>query len=332
MRIPYIIIIFSLLFFTAYGQPEKEKMRPIDKLYNTIEPSTYKSMPQYFIEANQNGCFYELYVNGRMVFSHFENTNLLGHTTSTNDAILKSGLQNVTVKLYPIGEYNGKNYDTFSKNAEIEIDIKKWDKVLDNKEHTKAYEDYDEHVITFKIPQIEDKNNSIKIKGLPYYEHTFTFHAEVPYTVKGWSESQDLTKMDQDVLEKEILSFYENYADIIHRQDEKSWVELVKNREFEYIKSVAYNDVRENEIQRRIKEFKEFFDSNFKKKEPLDTYEIIFGYNGRLVTLKSIDSKGDSALSYGIESEENGEMVKFRYYSYLYLHKPIGSNTLELIR
>ncbi|MHC9089540.1 hypothetical protein ACXIHB_12585 [Tenacibaculum sp. IMCC1] len=88
----YSVYLFCmLLVFTACGQTKE--MRPIDKLYSNIQPLQYKSMPQYFIEANQSGCFYELYVNGRAVFSHYEQTGLMGHTTCINDAILKSGGQ-----------------------------------------------------------------------------------------------------------------------------------------------------------------------------------------------------------------------------------------------
>ncbi|WP_156167172.1 hypothetical protein [Tenacibaculum mesophilum] len=97
----YSVYLFCmLLVLTACGQTNttKEKkqtteMRPIDKLYSNIQPLQYKSMNRYFIEANQSGCFYELYVNGRMVFKLFKQTGLMGHTTCINDAILKSGGQ-----------------------------------------------------------------------------------------------------------------------------------------------------------------------------------------------------------------------------------------------
>ncbi|MDO6676437.1 hypothetical protein Q4517_12870 [Tenacibaculum sp. 1_MG-2023] len=98
----YSVYLFCmLLVLTASGQTKQ--MRPIDKLYSNIQPLQHKSMPQYFIEANQSGCFYELYVNGRMVFNLFKQVGLMGHTTCINDAILKSGMQEVTVKLYPLG-------------------------------------------------------------------------------------------------------------------------------------------------------------------------------------------------------------------------------------
>eukprot|EP01090_Pellita_catalonica_P009833 TRINITY_DN209_c0_g3_i1.p1 TRINITY_DN209_c0_g3~~TRINITY_DN209_c0_g3_i1.p1 ORF type:complete len:335 (+),score=43.92 TRINITY_DN209_c0_g3_i1:26-1030(+) len=328
----YSVYLFCmLLVITACGQTKQ--MRPIDKLYSNIQPLQHKSMPQYFIEADQIGCFYELYVNGRMVFKLFKQVGLMGHTTCINDAILKRGKQEVTVKLYPLGQTEVERFDTFTKNAKINIEITKWDKALEDKPNSKEYENYDDHVATFNILNTEDKNNSIRIKGLPYYEHTFTFYAEVPYEVTGWSESQDLTKMDQKQLEKEVVAFHNNLSDVIYNQDEAKWVDLVKNRELEFLTSEAYNDVNVESIKDRKRKFKQIFDSSFKRKVPLDKYEMIFGGNGRIVALKSLIDKGYGAFSHGYEKTYNdGRKRKIRSYEYIYLHKPKGSNKLEIIR
>ncbi|MGG6232404.1 hypothetical protein ACQYZ7_16525 [Tenacibaculum sp. SDUM215027] len=328
----YSVYLFCmLLVLTVCGQTTE--MRPIDKLYSNIKPLQYKSMPQYFIEADQIGCFYELYVNGRLMFEHFEQTGLMGHTTCINDAILKSGVQEVTVKLYPLGQTEVERFDTFTKNAKINIEVTKWDKALEDKPNSKEYENYDDYVATFSIPNTEDKNNSIRIKGLPYYEHTFTFYAEVPYEVTGWSESQDLTKMDQKQLKNEVVAFYNNLSDVIYNQDEAKWVELIKNREQEVLISEAYCDVKEKSIKDRKRKFKQVFDSKFKKKEPLDEYKIVFGGNGKIIALKNLTKDGYSAFSYGYErTYDDGRKRKIRNYAYIYLHKPKGSNKLEIIR
>ena len=42
-----------------------------------------------------------------------------------------------------------------------------------------------------------------------------TFNADVPYSLKGWSESSDLTKEDQGVLKKELVSKYEELRNIL---------------------------------------------------------------------------------------------------------------------
>ncbi|MHC9089539.1 hypothetical protein ACXIHB_12580 [Tenacibaculum sp. IMCC1] len=319
----YSVYLFCmLLVLTACGQTKE--MRPIDKLYSNIQPLQYKSMNRYFIEANQSGCFYELYVNGRMVFNLFKQVGLMGHTTCINDAILKSGMQEVTVKLYPLGQTEVERFDTFTKNARIEVKIEKYDTQV---------EDSDEKVVTFKIPEASTRSkNDIKIEGLPYYEHTFTFYAEVPYEVTGWSESQDLTKMDQKQLEKEVVAFYNNFGDIIYNQNEKTWVEMVRKRELEILKTELYNNMKNSTILDRIEGFKQMFNSTFKRKVPLDKYKMIFGGKGRIVALKSIERTGRAAFSFGINDTYLGKKRKTRISRYIYLHKPKGSNKLEIIR
>ena len=55
---------------------------------------------------------------------------------------------------------------------------------------------------------------------------------------------------------------------------------------------------------------------------------MMFGGEDRIVTLKSTSRKGKSAFSYGVEDE----ISKDRQTRYLFLHKPKGSNQLEIIR
>ena len=105
------------------------------------------------------------------------------------------------------------------------------------------------------------------------------------------------------------------------------------NREIEYLKSISYNDITNNDITLRIKEFKAIFDSEFKKNIPLDKYHILFGGEGKTITLQSIERKGKSAFSFGSHVENSeGEKKRTRRSRYLHLHKPKGSNKLEIIR
>ena len=54
--------------------------------------------------------------------------------------------------------------------------------------------------------------------GQPYYEYTFEFEAEVPYELEGWTKGQDLTKLDQKLLEKKALEFHNTYQKIYENQ------------------------------------------------------------------------------------------------------------------
>ncbi len=303
------------------------KKRPIQQLYAHAEQLKYSSMPQYFIEGIQSGCFYEIYVNGILTFKHYKNVGLANHAVPLNDVILKSGTQTVTVKLFPLGKIGDKNYTTLEEDARFELEIFKRDKAT-------PWEGLDYEVVkTYFAPTTTGEDTgAFKYAGAPMYEETFTFEAKVPYELKGWSESEVLSDMDQDSLEKEILAFYSMYGDIIYNQDEEKWAKLVEKREKEYFLSVYYNDKRAEGLKLRIEDFTLPFDSKFKERFPLGKYEIIFGGDGKVVTLKSIEKKGKSAFSYAIEEIEKGESYKYKEYRYLFLHKPKGSTKLEIIR
>ena len=314
-----IILVLCFLFcLTACGQNKQDvNTRPITQLYENEKQLDYPSMPQYYLEGYQSGCYYELYINGILVFKHYENVGLSNHAVNINQNILQSGLQEVTIKLFPLGEIDGENYTTIDPDDSFRLKIFSRDK----QKPYKAF-DYDflqEHKVDIKT-------------SVPYFEETITFNVEVPYTLEGWSNSQVLTDMDQDVLEQEILAFYENYATIINTQDEKAWVELIETREKEYFKAVFYNDNNDEELKARIEDFTVTFDSDFQEKFPLDNYEMLFSKDGKTVTLKSTEHRGRSPLNYGIEIIKNEQSYKYKRNRYLFLHKPKGSNKLEIIR
>ncbi|WP_148639262.1 hypothetical protein, partial [Aquimarina longa] len=291
------VLLSVFVFCGSCAQDHKKNnmKRPIEQLYSNVDSLDYTTMPQYFIEGYQSGCFYEIYINGFLAFKHYENVGLMNHATPFNDLILKSGTQKVTIKLFPLGKIDGKEYTTIDADDSFRLKIFKRDKKRPYE--AGAYDVVKEHYATLT-------------DGLPYYEETFTFEAEVPYELKGWSESQVLSDLDQKELEQEILTFYDHYADVIYDQDEEKWVSLLKNRELEYLKSVHYNDSKNEGIRSRINDFKNIFNSDFHEKFPLDKYEIIFGGDGKVVTLKSLEQKGKSAFSYGIKIDHKGKRVK----------------------
>ncbi|WP_148639422.1 hypothetical protein [Aquimarina longa] len=313
------VLLSVFVFCGSCAQDHKKNnmKRPIERLYSNVDSLDYTTMPQYFIEGYQSGCFYEIYINGILIFEHYENVGLMNHATPINSRILQSGIQKVTIKLFPLGKINNKEYTTIDADDSFRLKIFKRDK-------KQPYEAGAYDIVKEHYAPLTD--------GLPYYEETFTFEAEVPYQLNGWSESQVLIDMDPKELEQEILDFYKEYDDIIQNQDEKKWVDMATTRELEYLKSAHYNDSKNSGIRSRINHFINVIDSDFIEPFPMDKYKIIFGGDGKVVTLKSIDRKGRAAYSYGVEVEMSGKMRKERQSKYLHLHKPKGSNKLEIIR
>lgn len=313
----------------ACGQNKKNtsnmKNRPIEQLYSNVKQLNYDSMPQYFIEAHQSGCYYEVYINGILNDTRYINAGTMNNAIPINDNILKSGPQKVTIKLFPLGEIDGKEYPTLTERTRFTLEIFKRDKAT-------PWEGLDYDVVHnyFAPTTTGEEAGPFAHANEPMYEDTFTFNAEVPYELTGWSESQVIE--GQEGIEQEVLDFYKEYADVIQNQDEEKWVQMVETKELEYFKSVFYNDKLSEKFKKRINELSLPFDSKFKKRFPLDPYDMIFGGDGKVVTLKSTVELGGSAFSYGVEEIENGDSFKFREYTYIYLHKPKGSNKLEIIR
>ncbi len=306
-----------------YNKPLMKK-RPLNRILELHkEKLDYTTMPQYFIEGLQSGCYYEIYVNGLIVFSHYKNVGLANHATPINSVILKSGTQTVTVKLFPLGKIGDENYLTLDDDTRFELEIFKRDK-------TTPWEGLDYDVVkTYFAPTVTGEDTgAFKYAGAPMYEETFTFEAEVPYELKGWSESKNLSK--EEKIEEEILLSLKSYSKILQEKNEEKWVEMTFHSNQEKIHSENY--FGKEEIKRRVDEFKNIFDNEALEVQPLDKYEVIFGGNGRVVTLKSIERKGKSAFSFIQNIDYKGKRVKVRSSRYVYFHKPKGSNKLEIIR
>jgi len=333
MRSIYYLSFFMVLFFVQACVQKKEskiqkKMRPIIELYANAQKLNYKREPVYAIRAKQNGCFYEIYVNDILVDKRYENVAIIENSPRLNDVILKSGTQKVTVKLYPPTGANGKLLKNLYYGTSFELEIRQYDKK--RKGNEVSVKNYFAPTTTGK------KGGPFKYADTPYFEDTFTFEAEVPYTLKGWSESQDLRKMDKDVLEEEVLAFYVEYDKAIQSQDEEKWVAMVQHRERDYFKAVCYNDKEGSSIKRRIKQYSNIFDSELIKSYSLDIYKMLYGGDGRVITLKSTNPEnfGESAYSFGQKADVYGDGKRYEVqdFHYLRLHKPKDSTKLEIIR
>lgn len=324
------VMITLAIIFSTCGQERKNndmKNRPITQMYQDVDSISYPSMPQYYLEGYQSGCFYEIYVNGMLVFKHYKNVGLTNHAIPINHMILKGGVQNITIKLFPLGKIGEQEFNTLEEDTRFRLTIFKRNKAT-------PWEGMDYDVVhEYFAPTANGKETgTFKHVGMPYYEETFTFNAQVPYKLKGWDDSQVLTEMDQDTLEQEILDFYKKYDNIIQNQDEQSWVNMVRDREKEYLESVHYNDYKNSRIKSRITFYKNTFDTELVEKIPLDSYKIAFLGDGKVVTLRSTKRPGVSAYSYAENKDRNGKRAKGRTSYYLLLHKPKGSNKLEIIR
>ncbi len=249
----------------------------VQKVVDSVK--SYPQEPLYYIFVHNYFCYYEILVNDFPVDRFFEK-GTLATPIFLNMAILRSGKQKLTYRMYPIGE-------TFIEDTKMEINLS----VMDNRIGFDSEKDIVEHRNAYTVKMVgepKDIRREIFIAaGEKYYEHTFEFNAAVPYENKGWLDGQDLRKFNQDSLYQAVLRYYKGYKKIYDNKDADR-LALLNFRSIVEFSQSEYKT--EKEIQEMWDEYlkmlnieKEFF--------PMDNIKMSFYGDGRIVCLEQANTE-----------------------------------------
>ena len=342
MRIYIVLIICISLFTNSCGQEKKTNTKKniikmkndcdgltsenlVSKIFNEVKH--YEKEPQYFIRPIQNNCTYEILVNDFPIYEDYS-IDVLATPLGINIGILKSGEQTLTVRMYPIGDLLKDNYGigntvtTLLDNTSMKIEVVKYDAY--NISHQLSDE---KTVLTHYSPTKEGTKKFIGA-GLPYYEYTFSFNAEVPYENEGWLNGEDLTQFDKEDIKTALAKIYKNTRDNF---DDEDYISCVFYNGFLRNSKAKYKD--KVEIEETCLELKKSV--SIKKKDffDLENCEIQFYGNNKIVVLKHsftnpIDPRlrGKSGFGYKYEEEED----VFAEWLDIYLYIPKGGTLADL--
>tara|TARA_R110001583_G_scaffold19513_5_gene76348 strand:+ start:1504 stop:2547 length:1044 start_codon:yes stop_codon:yes gene_type:complete len=276
----------------------------VDRMFKAVKH--YDKEPRYFIRPVQNNCVFEILVNDIRVHEEYS-MEVLGSPKSINHAILQSGPQTVTVRMYPLGDAMKRAYGT-EKTITTLLPTTEMNISVVNYEAFNISQDLDDEIVVkeYHSPTKEGSDEFLGA-GLPYYEYTFNFNAEVPYKLQGWRESQDLTKLDKDSLEAQVLSYYKKLKKVYLTKDE----DALARTSFGDFLIIAQTDYFS---KRDIQELWDEIRGNLYKKnmdfQPFENYVMNFYGNGNIVALRHpskepIDSRlrGRSAFWFKYETE-----------------------------
>tara|TARA_R110001583_G_scaffold19513_5_gene76347 strand:+ start:409 stop:1467 length:1059 start_codon:yes stop_codon:yes gene_type:complete len=269
----------------------------VDRMFKAVKH--YDKEPQYFIRPTQGNCLFEILVNDILVHKEYT-MEVLGSPKSISHAILQSGPQTVTVRMYPLGDAMKRAYGTektittLLPTTEMNISVVKY-------EAFNISQDLDDEIIV-KEHHSPTKEGSDEFlgAGLPYYEYSFIFNAEVPYKLQGWREGQDLTTLDKDSLEAQVLSYYNQMKTVYLTKDE----DALARTSFGDFLIIAQTDYFSKQ---KIQELWDEIKGNLYKKnmdfQPFENYVMNFYGNGKIVSLRHpsiepVDSRlrGESAF------------------------------------
>jgi hypothetical protein len=279
----------------------------------------YANEPMYYMRINKSNCVLEILVNDYEIHRDYELSNY-ATPIEINHGILKSGEQKLTYRLYPVGnlikeEYGeGDSVTTLTDNTALSISIIK----MDNKGQQKL----EDEVVVMKHASLTDANGRFIASGKPYYEFTFSFNAEVPYVHEGWSKGQDLTKIDQEVLEQKAVEFYKAYAKVYENKDANLLTKLFFGEEKRNASSLYK---KQSDINQLWKEYLSDLNEKDMKIRPIENYKMVYLGNGRIVflLLNSLEFpyRGGGALRVHSTDKDGDEVV---YMPRIYLHLPEG--------
>ena len=177
----------------------------------------YPKEPIYYMRLAKANCVIEVLVNDYLVHEDYELSNY-ATPIRINHGILKSGKQKLTYRVYPTGDLMKESYgsdeatvNTLTDLTSVSIKIIQ----MDNKGEQKLKDE----VVVMQHNSLTDKKGDFIASGKPFYEYTFEFQAEVPYELEGWTKGQDLTKLDQKLLETKALEFHTMYQKIYENED-----------------------------------------------------------------------------------------------------------------
>jgi len=244
----------------------------VEKLDSQIKH--YDNEPVYYFRINKQNCLIEIYVNDISIYDDYKLSNLITPIEIGN--ILKSGSQKVTVKMYPVGNLNNETLGVkdvspvtkITEGAQVMISV-----INIDEKSTKGLDD--EKVITQKVSPKE-------VAGKEYYEFNFTFDAKVPYEFEGWTKGQNLKKLDQELVRKKALEFYNMVGQIHINKDLDAWLKLyfpsnIRNMSFIYADRKYLNDL--------LSELKQDVTGNDYTISPIKDYKMEYMGDGRLVRL-----------------------------------------------
>ncbi|MCV6631492.1 MAG: hypothetical protein OIF50_16710 [Flavobacteriaceae bacterium] len=165
----------------------------------------------YYLRLRQHNCIYEILVNDYLVEKNY-GMGKLASGIMINKAILKSGTQTLTYRMYPLGDLLGgeKPIDMLLDNSSMSIK-------LIRVEDMKTYDMSKEEVLLEH--RSATKDGKFVGAGLPYYEFTYEFEAKVPYENEGWSQGIRLDTLGDDLMERYVKKWYEDYKDVLKKQN-----------------------------------------------------------------------------------------------------------------
>lgn len=319
----YKLIIVSYLFGCTIQSCAQDKNNQKIDIKQMEKEIIQKEFGHYFrLKYEHQNCSYEILINDVPLVTFYG----LGERSTgagINQYMLKPGKQEITIRMYPKKIEDTKFKDKLDSTSYVKLLLTKsksgspkWTWSKEGQEEGK-----DVKVFSYQTPKLEE--------DVPFAEFKIPFEAskdEITWEIKGWNDSQTLT--NSETLKKEVFDFYRNFQKVIEDQNQNAYMNLLKTSLFEEASSWSWSSKNfikeglEEMYQKPIPKQKFLFPINEQ------TAELKFYGNGKVVTLVSKDPRSFGYSPLVAKGEKSNFPIAYTFY----LHKPKGSDKLEIIR
>lgn len=295
-KIINLLFVFLLIQMVACQNKKQEAMKSssinLEKDYTMDET---KPKTGYFLQINNQNCHYKILVNDFLNTAYTDAFPAYSFRSNLNYEINKSGEQKLSILVYPI------NGDKLSRNADITIRLMRYadmgDKANDFGGATT--------ILEWEMPQVEEKGD------LPFYRFDTVFNAEVPYEITTIDYAEDLSKMDKEVLLKEVVEQFTTLHGYI-KNDYDKFNDFAKEN-ISTVRLATYET--EEDLMAVLLDNKENFEKPENKKllQPLENYRLVLYGNGRIATLERQKDGGRIIWGKDHEGDEKFSLPLFIY-------------------
>ncbi|WP_185245684.1 hypothetical protein [Chryseobacterium bernardetii] len=313
-----LLIVCTFISLQSCAQNKKES----DNKSNKMEKIEYQKEGVLFkLKYEHTDCSYEILVNDMPVITYFGLGERSGLTVDLNQYILKPGKQEITIRMFPSKKEENTFSASLTKNSFVKIEVSKNKQPMSMLDQLNAKDKGEQ----YKWEQLSYQTSALE-KETPYAEYKTSFEVDpkdINWKIIGWSESQDL-KNDSSI-RKEVDAFYEDFKRTLETGSQSKYLAMLKNSIHEEAASTPWDKTAESQITQNMAEYA-IEKRNFIY--PCKNAELKFFGNGKVVTLVCMDT-----LTFGysplISKTAKNMMPKAHTF---YLHKPKGSDKLEIIR
>ena len=234
-----------------------------------------KSKPKtgYYLQINNQNCHYKILTNDLLNYSYQDSYPTFSVRVPMNSKIMISGEQKLSVIVTPNQGHK------LNRNADITISLIRYADMSNETDFGGATT-----IMEWEMPSLQDNDN------MPMYRFDTIFKAEVPFQLNTINHAEDLTKMDKDILLKEVVNQFELMHDYI-KNDYDKFNFLAKER-LKYLSMPFYSTdekmlqvLENNKINLNKPENKKIL-------QPLENYKMVLYGNGRVATLERLEDEG----------------------------------------